>query len=62
MDPEIQNASSLNIYCNSKKNTLKFRKPIANNIFGCQNLKGIKIFDNVTTPLNISLKITSNIH
>ena len=27
-----------------KKNTLKFLRPTANNIFGCHNLKGIKYF------------------
>ena len=39
LDPEIQNAPSLNIF---KKNILKFIRPTANNIFGCHNLKGIK--------------------
>ena len=39
MDPEIQNAPSLNIF---KKNILTFRRPTANNIFSCQNLKGIQ--------------------
>ena len=39
LDPEIQNAPSLNIF---KKNILKFIKPTANNIFGYHNLKGIK--------------------
>ena len=39
LDPEIQNAPSLNIF---KKNISKFIRPTANNIFGCHNLKGIK--------------------
>ena len=39
LDPEIQNAPSLNIF---KKNILKFIRPAANKIFGCHNLKGIK--------------------
>ena len=39
LDPEIQNAPSLNIF---KNNMLKFIRPIANNIFGCHNLKGYK--------------------
>ena len=39
LDPEIQNAPSLNIF---KNNILKFIRPIANNIFGCHNLKGYK--------------------
>ena len=39
LDPEIQNAPSLNIF---KKNVLKFIRPTANNIFGYHNLKGIK--------------------
>ena len=39
LDPEIQNAPSLNIF---KKNILKFIKPTANNIFGRHNLNGIK--------------------
>ena len=39
LDPEIQNAPSLNIF---KNNFLKFIRPTANNIFGCHNLKGIK--------------------
>ena len=38
LDPEIQNAPSLNII---KKNILKFIRPTANNIFGCYNLKDI---------------------
>ena len=39
LDPEIQNASSLNIF---KNNILKFIRPTANNILGCYNLTGIK--------------------
>ena len=39
LDPEIQNAPSLNIF---KKNISKFIRPTANNIFGCHNLKGFK--------------------
>ena len=39
LDPEIQNAPSLNIF---KRNILKFIKPTTNNIFDCHNLKGIK--------------------
>ena len=39
MNPEIQNAPSLNIF---KKNILKFIRPTANNLFGCHNLKSIK--------------------
>ena len=39
LDPEIQNAPSLNIF---KNNILKFIKPIPNNIFGCHNLNDIK--------------------
>ena len=39
MVPEIQNTPSLNI---SKKNILRFIWPTTNNIFGWQNLKGIK--------------------
>ena len=39
LDPEIQNAPSLNIF---KKKFLKFIRPTANNIFGYHNLKGIK--------------------
>ena len=39
LDPEIQNAPSLNIFKNS---ILKFIRPTANNIFGCHNLKGVQ--------------------
>ena len=39
LDPEIQNAPSLN---NFLKNILKLMRPTANNIFSCHNLKGIK--------------------
>ena len=39
LDPEIQNASSFNIF---KKNILKFIRLVTNNIFGFHNLKGIK--------------------
>ena len=39
LDPEIQNAPSLNIF---KNNILKFIRSTANKIFGCHNLKGIK--------------------
>ena len=38
-DLQFQNAPSLNIF---KNNILKFIRPTAMNIFGCQNLKGIK--------------------
>ena len=39
LDLKIQNAPSLNIF---KKNILKFIRRTANNIFSCDNLKGIK--------------------
>ena len=36
----------------SKKNILKFKRPTANNIFGCHNLKGIKYLARVRLGLS----------
>ena len=49
LDPEIQNAPSHNIF---KKNILKFIRPVANKIFGCHNLKGIKYWTRLRLGLS----------
>ena len=49
LDPEIQNAPSLNIF---KKNILRFIRPTAKNIFGCHNLKGIKYLTSLRLGLS----------
>ena len=49
LDPEIQNAPSLNIFI---KNKLNFIRPTANNIFRCQNLKAIKYLTSLRLGLS----------
>ena len=63
LDPEIQNAPSLNIFKNS---ILKFIRPTANNIFGCHNLKGVQYLTRLRLGLSHlhehKFKKTSKIH
>ena len=49
LDPEVQTTPRVNIF---KKNILKFMRPTANNIFSCNNLKGIRYLTRLRLGLN----------